>query len=165
MVRPLGLATQHGLAEDGSGKVKHRLTQDLSFSLTEPKMSVNSRMDMDQHPVMFHGWCISRNIHFIVSLRLACPERRMFISKWTAATLAREWRTRQKRQLNQSQSCWQSQGESFGGSPNPPSWCLFSEMATDLANETANSSSCDLKTLTSPSQPETRGFLSPSPFP
>jgi hypothetical protein len=47
MVQPFGLATQFGLATDGSRKVKHRLTQDLSFSLTEPEMSVNSRIDMD----------------------------------------------------------------------------------------------------------------------
>jgi hypothetical protein len=47
MVQPFELATQFGLATDGSRKVKHRLTQDLSFSLTEPEMSVNSRIDMD----------------------------------------------------------------------------------------------------------------------
>ena len=23
----------------------------------------------------------------------------------------------------------------FGGSPNPPMWCMFSELVTDLANE------------------------------
>jgi hypothetical protein len=70
MVQPFGLATQFGLAADGSQKVKHRLTQDLSFSLTEPEMFINSRMDMDQHPEMFCGWCASRVMHFIVSLRL-----------------------------------------------------------------------------------------------
>jgi hypothetical protein len=82
MVQPLGLATQFGLEEDGSRKVKHRLTQDLSFSLTEPEMSVNSRIDMDQYPEMFYGWCISRVVHFIVSLRLAYPNKRIFISKY-----------------------------------------------------------------------------------
>ena len=25
----------------------------------------------------------------------------------------------------------------FGGSPNPPTWCMFSELVTDLANEIA----------------------------
>jgi hypothetical protein len=64
MVQPLGLATQFALAEDGSRKVKSRLTQDLSFSLTEPEMSVNSRIDMGQYPYMFYGWCLSRIIHF-----------------------------------------------------------------------------------------------------
>jgi hypothetical protein len=60
MVQPFGLATQFGLAAEGSRKVKHRLTQDLFFSLTEPEMSVNSRTDMDQHPEMFFGWCAFR---------------------------------------------------------------------------------------------------------
>jgi hypothetical protein len=32
MVQPLGLATQFALAEDGFRKIKHRLTQDLTFS-------------------------------------------------------------------------------------------------------------------------------------
>jgi hypothetical protein len=41
----------------------------------------------------------------------------------------------------------------FGGSPNLPSWCLFSEMVTDLANEITNSSSYDPSILASPSQP------------
>jgi hypothetical protein len=82
MVQPLGLASQFALAEDGSRKVKNRLTQDLTFSLTEPGMSVNSRIDMDQYPDMLYGWCISRIIHFIVSLRLAHPNKRVFISKY-----------------------------------------------------------------------------------
>jgi hypothetical protein len=68
MVQPLGLATQHGLTKDGSRKVKHQLTQDLSFSLTEEDMSVNSRIDMEEYSEMLYGWCISQVIHFIVSL-------------------------------------------------------------------------------------------------
>jgi hypothetical protein len=35
MVQPLGLASQFTLAEDGTRKEKFRLTQDLSFSLTD----------------------------------------------------------------------------------------------------------------------------------
>ena len=42
----------------------------------------------------------------------------------------------------------------FGGSPNPPLWCLFSEMVTDLANEIANCSDYKSKVLASPSQPK-----------
>jgi hypothetical protein len=40
----------------------------------------------------------------------------------------------------------------FGGSPNPPIWCLFSEMVTDLANEITSCAKWDLKTLRSPAQ-------------
>jgi hypothetical protein len=89
MVQPLGqplgqpwgwprpVQTDQGRAR----KVKHWLTQDLSFSLMEEEMSVNSRIDVQQHPEMFCGWCISRVIHFIVSLRLALPTKRTFILK------------------------------------------------------------------------------------
>jgi hypothetical protein len=159
MVQPFGLATQFGLAADGSRKVKHRLTQDLSFSLTKPEMSVNSRIDMDQYPEMFYGWCISRVIHFIVSLRIAYPHRRIFISKY-------DYSDAYRRMAHSAKAAAQSIAIlltiayiairlTFGGSPNPPSFCLFSEMVTDLANEIANSSSYDPKTLTSPSQPRT----------
>jgi hypothetical protein len=145
MVQPLGLATQYGLTEDGSRKVKYRLTQDLSFSLTEPDMSVNSRIDMDQYPEMFYGWCISRVVHFIVSLRLAHPNKRIFISKY-------DYSDAYRRMAHSATAAAQSIAVllavayiavrlTFGGSPNPPSWCLFSEMVTDLANEVANCSS------------------------
>jgi hypothetical protein len=159
MVQPLGLATQYGLTEDGSRKVKYRLTQDLSFSLTEPDMSVNSRIDMDQYPEMFYGWCISRVVHFIVSLRLAHPNKRIFISKY-------DYSDAYRRMAHSATAAAQSIAVllavayiavrlTFGGSPNPPSWCLFSEMVTDLANEIANCSSYEPSVLTSPSQPKT----------
>jgi hypothetical protein len=159
MVQPFGLATQFGLAADGSRKVKHRLTQDLSFSLTEPEMSVNSRIDMDQCPEMFYGWCISRVVHFIVSLRLTYPDRRIFISKYDCSDACRRM-AHSARAAAQSIPVLLSIANiavrlTFGGSPNPPSWCLFSEMVTDLANESANSSSYDPSTLASPSQPTT----------
>jgi hypothetical protein len=43
----------------------------------------------------------------------------------------------------------------FGGSPNPPTWCLFSEMVTNLANEIAICNEWDPATLRSPAQPIT----------
>jgi hypothetical protein len=43
----------------------------------------------------------------------------------------------------------------FGGTPNPLSWCLFSKMVTYLANEIACCSQYDPKILRSPLQPNT----------
>ena len=43
----------------------------------------------------------------------------------------------------------------FGGSPNPPTWCMFSEMVTDLANEIIKCNEWNHRTLRSPAQPET----------
>jgi hypothetical protein len=131
MVQPLGLASQFALAEDGSRKIKNRLTQDLLFSLTEPGISVNSRIDMDLYPEMFYGWCISRIIHFIVALRLSYPDRRIFISKY-------DYSDAYRRMAHAGSAAAQSITVllaiayiairlTFGGSPNPPSWCLFSE--------------------------------------
>jgi hypothetical protein len=44
----------------------------------------------------------------------------------------------------------------FGGSPNPPTWCNFSEIVTDLlANEISQCDDWDPETLRNPDQPET----------
>jgi hypothetical protein len=159
MVQPLGLATQFTLAEDGSRKIKSRLTQDLSFSLTEQNMSVNSRIDMDQYPEMFYGWCISRIIHFIVSLRLAHPQGKIFISKYDYSDayrrMAHSATAAAKSIAVLASVAYIAIRLTFGGSPNPPSWCLFSEMVTDLANEIACCSEYDPDLLKSPAQPRT----------
>jgi hypothetical protein len=43
----------------------------------------------------------------------------------------------------------------FGGSPNPPTWCAFSELVTDLSNEIPLCEDWDHAKLRSPAQPET----------
>jgi hypothetical protein len=43
----------------------------------------------------------------------------------------------------------------FGGSSNPPTWCLFSETVTDLANEIYMCREWDPEKLRSPGQPIT----------
>ena len=43
----------------------------------------------------------------------------------------------------------------FGGSPNPPTWCMFSELVTDLANEIAQCPEWDPEVLRSPAQLDT----------
>jgi hypothetical protein len=49
MVQPLGMVKQLTLSESGGRVPKLQLTQDLSFSLTETKVSVNTRIDMDKN--------------------------------------------------------------------------------------------------------------------
>jgi hypothetical protein len=73
MVQPAGVAKQFSLQDDGSRKLKRRLTQDLSFPLTSPTASANKRIDMEGCVEMIYGWCLSRVTHFIVALRLAYP--------------------------------------------------------------------------------------------
>jgi hypothetical protein len=43
----------------------------------------------------------------------------------------------------------------FGGSPNTPTWCLFSEIVTNLANEISLCEEWDSEVLPSPAQPVT----------
>jgi hypothetical protein len=108
---------------------------------------------------MFYGWCLTRIIHFIVSLRRAHPDKRIFISKY-------DYSDAYQRMAHSATAAAMSIAVllhvayiairlTFGGGCNPPSWCLFSEMVTDLANEIACCSQCDPKLLRSPSQPHT----------
>jgi hypothetical protein len=116
---------------------------------------------MDLYPEMFYGWCISRIIHFIVALRLRYPDRSIFISKY------HDYSDAYRRMAHAGSAATQSitillaiayitMRLTFGGSPNPPSWCLFSEMGTGLANEiTCCSKKYNPRRLRSPSQPDT----------
>jgi hypothetical protein len=82
MVQPCGLARQFTLLEDGSRTQKYRLTHDLSYSADKTGTSVNDRIGMDRYPAMSYGWCLLRVIHFIVALREAHPDKKIFISKY-----------------------------------------------------------------------------------
>jgi hypothetical protein len=159
LVQPFGLAKQFTLTELGERVVKYRLTQDLSFSLSQEHCSVNSRIDMTKYNEMIYGWCLSRLLHFIVALRLAHPAQSILISKY-------DYSDAYRRMAHAGPAAAQSIaifGEvayialrlTFGGSPNPPTWCLFSEMVTDLANEIALCNDWDPATLRSPAQPVT----------
>jgi hypothetical protein len=49
MVQPLGMGEQLTLTKSGACIPKYRLTQDFTFSLTEAKVSVNDRINMDAY--------------------------------------------------------------------------------------------------------------------
>jgi hypothetical protein len=82
MAQPLGMAEQLSLSETGKRVPKYRLTQDLSFSLTDGKLSVNARIDMDAYVEMIYGWCLPRIVHYTVALRQKYPTKRIFFSKY-----------------------------------------------------------------------------------
>jgi hypothetical protein len=159
MVQPCGLASQFSLQADGSRKLKHRLTHDLSYQLeTQGKVSVNSRVDMQQYPEMIFGWCLPRIVHFIVALRLAFPTKRILIAKYDFSDAYRRIAHSSSAAV-QSIIVWAGIAFlalrlSFGGSPNPPTWCSFSEMVTDLSNEIPLDAAA-AEGLRSPGQPET----------
>jgi hypothetical protein len=163
MVQPLGLAKQWTLNEVGDRVPKYRLTQDLSFtsahSRSNQKMSVNSRVNMDEYPEMIYGWCLPRLIHYIVSLRAAYPGRAILIAKYDYSDAYR----RIAHSASAAAQTISTLGAfayvylrlTFGGSPNPPTWCNFSEIVTDLANEIMQCNEWDPSTLYNPDQSET----------
>jgi hypothetical protein len=159
MVQPCGLASQFSLKADGSRKLKHRLTHDLSYQVDPVgKVSVNSRVDMDQYPEMVFGWCLPRIIHFIVALRIAFPTKRILIAKYDFSDAYRRIAHSASAAV-QSIIVWAGIAFlalrlSFGGSPNPPTWCSFSEMVTDLSNEIPLDEAAAAG-LRSPGQPRT----------
>jgi hypothetical protein len=161
MVQPVGLAKQWTLDEKGNRKVKHRITQDLSYSETskESPLSINSRIDMDQHPEMVHGWALVQIINFIVALRLAWPLRTIFVAKYDCSDACRRTAHSALAVAQTITTCLACAfvcfRMTFGGSPNPPTWCNFSEMVTDLANEISLCQDWDPGTLRGPDQPDT----------
>jgi len=139
MVQPLGIAIQTTLNDKGLRTPKYRLTQDLSYSHSTKHASVNSRIDMDAYPEMIYGWCLMRILHFIAALRFRFPNQRIFIAKY-------DYSDAYRRMCHSANAAAQSVAIlsgvayialrlTFGGSPNPQGWCLFSEMVADASNE------------------------------
>jgi hypothetical protein len=159
MAQPLGMAEQLALTKSGERVPKFRLTQDLSFSLTGEKISVNDRVDMDEYVEMIYGWCLPRTIHYIVALRQEFPDQRIFVTKY-------DYSDAYRRIAHAASAAVQSIAMfaglafialrlTFGGSPNPPTWCMFSETVTDLANELLLCKGWDPTQLHNPDQQAT----------
>jgi hypothetical protein len=131
----------------------------MSFSLSQEACSVNSRIDMARYNEMIYGWCLARLIHFIIALRLAYPNQSILISKYDYSDVYR-CMVHAGSAAAQSIAVYDTLAYialrlTFGGSPNPPTWCLFSEMVTDFANEVAICNEWNPATLRSPAQPIT----------
>ena len=136
------------------------MTQDLSFSTSRDKepTSINDRIDMSAYSEMIFGWCLSRILHFIVAIRLEFPLLLILIAKYDYSDACR-------RIAHSASAAAQTIAIhaglaylvlrlTFGGAPNPPTWCLFSEMVTDLANEINQCEDWDPERLYSPAQPK-----------
>jgi hypothetical protein len=159
LVQPFGLASQFSLKADGSREEKHRLTHDLSYEITCKGISVNNRVNMPRYPDMIFGWCLPRIIHFVVALRLAYPRSRILIAKYDFSDAYRRINHLAQAAVQSiivlATIAFLALRLSFGGSPNPPTWCSISEMITDLSNEIPLCDDWDSKKLRSPGQPAT----------
>jgi hypothetical protein len=160
-VQPLGLAQQWALDRDGNREIKFRMTQDLSFATEKegPPRSINSRIDMTAYVEMVYGWCLLQILHYIIAVRIKMPSKIIFICKYDYSDayrrIAHSAEAAAQTIATQGDLAYISLRLTFGGAPNPPTWCLFSEIVTDLANEISRCEDWDPEKLRSPAQTET----------
>jgi hypothetical protein len=106
---------------------------------------------------MVYGWCLRRIFHFVVLIRTHHPTKSILISKY-------DYSDAYRRIAHSASAAVQTIAVvgwmaylclrlTFGGSPNPPAWCLVSEIVTDLANEIRDCQAWDPRTTFSPTQP------------
>ena len=157
MVQPCNLADQFTLTDTGERVNKKRLTHDLSFWITKMNASINKRCDMEKYPGMVYGFCLHRIIHYICALRLKFPNERILISKYDFSDayrrIAHSARAVAQTILVIENVAYLCLRLSYGGAPNPPTFCCCSEMVNDLSNEIPLMPEWDPETLHSPLQP------------
>jgi hypothetical protein len=165
LVQPLGLAKQWSLNQHGDRIPKYRLAQDLSFSITQNACSINDQIDMKEYAEMIHGWCLGRILHFIIAIRLAHLGKRICKAKYDNShayrCIAHSGSAATDLISIFDRVAYVALRLTFGGSTTPPTWCLFSEMVTDLANKIYCCSPWDPAKLHSPAQPNTRNHTLP----
>jgi hypothetical protein len=138
---------------DGSRKTKFRLTHDQSFEAYIGS-SVNERTHRDKLHPLFYGGCLSRLIHYIISLRLYLPNVPILGGKSDFKPAYRRVSTHgdtaAKCSIIYKNFALPSLRLTFGGSPCLNEFCLFSEMCTDLANDLLHCKDWDPAVLSSP---------------
>ncbi len=117
---------------------------------------------------MIYGWCLGRILHFIAALRLAHPRQRIFIAKYDYSNayrrIAHSASTAAQSVSVINKVAYIALHLTFGGAPNPPTWCTFSEKVIDLANEIGSCPTWDPEKLRSPAQSVTPTPLELSPL-
>ena len=138
---------------DGSKKVKYRLTHDQSFEGSVGK-SVNGRVREEDLAPLLYGGCFSRIIHYIVDVRLRHPNIPILGAKsdFKAAyrRVSLHGSIAEKCAIMCEGFALPSLRLTFGGSPCPPEFCIYSELPADLANDLLRCSDWDPNKLKSP---------------
>jgi hypothetical protein len=139
--------------EDGSRKTKFGLTHDQSFE-AHIGLSVNGHTEREKLHPLFYGGCLSRLIHYIISLRHHCPNipilggKSDFKAAYRRVSLHGD--TAAKCSIICEEFALPSLCLTFGGTPCPNEFCHFSEMCTDLANNILHCKDWDPCSLFSP---------------
>jgi hypothetical protein len=151
---PVGMDDkQWTVLPDGSRKTKFRLTHDQSFNTMHGK-SVNDHVLTEKLDPLYYGGCLSRILHYIVSLRLRLPKVKILGGKsnikaaYRRVTLHGD--TAEKCTIMYKDFGLTSLRLTFGGSPCPNEFCIASELCTDLANDLLHCPHWDPSKLTSP---------------
>jgi hypothetical protein len=152
-VAPVGIALQWQAHEDGSRSPKFRLTHDQSFEASVGE-SVNKRVEKEKLDELHYGHCLSRILHYIISLRISFPSTKILIAKTDLKGAYR----RITLHGNTAAKCIITMGNfsllslrlTFGGSPCPNEFCVISEACADLANDILQSPNWDPIELHSP---------------
>jgi hypothetical protein len=136
---PVGIDDSQGsILPDGSKKIKHRLTHDRSFEASVG-MSVNKRVISSDLLPLYYGGCLSRLLHYIISIHLRHAKFRILGGKLDFKSAYR----RINLQGDIAAQCSIMFGEfalpslrlTFVGSPCPNEFCAFSELCADLVND------------------------------
>ena len=138
---------------NGKKKVKLRLTHDQSFNVSSGK-SVNDRVLLEELEPLYYGGCLSRVIHYIISVRLRHP-RVVILGGKSDIKAAYRRITLHGDTAAMSTIMFENLGctslrLTFGGSPCPNYFCLASETCTDLTNDILHCPDWDPGSLSSP---------------
>jgi hypothetical protein len=129
---------QFKILQDGSKLTKYRLTHDQSFEASIGH-SVNSRVIRDKLEPLFYGGCLSRLIHYILSIRYRHPTVKILGGKSDIKSAYHRISLSGDKAAKCAIMCEQigliSLRLTFGGSPCPKEWCVASELCMDLAND------------------------------
>jgi hypothetical protein len=149
MICPMGIVEQVHYALDASSSFKERLTHDQTFSLLEGSHSVSILTDLTQYPPMIYGFCFLRMVHQIFSRRHHYPDKHILLFMWARSQLYdAEAAKRSIVHLDGSLYMWLRL--TFGGTSHSLTWCAFSEIQTDLANDIMADTSWDISDLMLP---------------
>ncbi len=153
-ITPVGIDhKQSKLHPDGSKTLKYRLTHDQTIEASAG-CSVNHCTLQHQLVPLFYRGCLSRLIHYIVSLRARHPTTKILGGKsdfkfaYCRINLHSETVARCTMMCNQF--AFLSLHLTFRGSPCSNEWCTFAEMCTDLANDILHCPNRQLSSLNSP---------------
>jgi hypothetical protein len=153
-IAPVGIDNkQYKLQADGKKITKYRLTHDQTFEASIGK-SVNNRTQRNRLDPLFYGGCLSRLIHYIISLRHYLPNTKILCGKSDIKSAYRSITVNGHTAAQCTMMCEQfgllSLRLTFGGSPCSNEWCVFGELCTDLANDLLHSTDWDHNSLQSP---------------